>query len=99
MFIAIEKNIHVRINIKQITNMLKGTIRFNDDKGFYVEHSPKNIYANCGGAQIVRTFYQELMLNPFTEGLTYKDGDEVMFNKELYIDNGGSFYFAEIIEC
>jgi hypothetical protein len=99
MYIAIEKNTPVRINTKQITNMLKGTIRFNEDKGFYVEHSPKNIYAICSGENIVRTFYQELMLDPFTEGLTYKDGDEVTFKKELYIDNGGSFYFAEIIEC
>lgn len=78
--------------------MLKGTIRFKEDKGFYVEHSPKNIFANSGGAEIVRTFYQELMLDPFTE-VVYKEGDEVTFKKELYIDNGGSFYFAEIIEC
>jgi len=99
MFIAIEKNTPVKINIKQITNMIKGTVRFKEDKGFYVEHSPKNIYAICGGENIVRTFYQELMLDPFTEGLTYNDGDEVTFKKELYIDNGGSFYFAEIIEC
>jgi hypothetical protein len=99
MFIAIEKNIPVRINIKQITNMLKGTIRFNEDMGFYVEHSPKNVYANSGGENIVRTFYQELMLNPFTENVKYKVGDEVTFKKELYVDNGGSFYFAEIIDC
>jgi hypothetical protein len=99
MFIAIEKNTHVRINIKQITDMLKGTIRFNDEKGFYVEHTPKNIHANCGGEKVVRTFYQELMLDPFTDNSKYKDGDEVTFRKELYIDNGGSFYFAEIVEC
>lgn len=97
MYIAIEKNIPVRINIKQITKMLKGTIRFKEDKGFYVEHSPKNIFANSGGAEIVRTFYQELMLDPFTE-VVYKEGDEVIFKKEIYIANEGSFYFAEIIE-
>ena len=79
--------------------MMKGIIRFKEDKGFYVEHSPKTIYANSGGEQISRTFYQELMLDPFTENVEYKDGDEVNFNKELYIDNGGSFYFAEIVKC
>lgn len=79
--------------------MLKGTIKYDDKKGFYVEHSPRNIHANSGGEKIVKTFYQELMLDPFTEGVVYKDGDEVVFKKELYIDNGGSFYYAEIIEC
>lgn len=78
--------------------MLKGTIRYDDKKGFYVEHSPRNIHANSGGEKIVKTFYQELMLDPFTE-VVYKEGDEVTFKKELYIDNGGSFYYAEIIEC
>jgi hypothetical protein len=78
--------------------MLKGTIRFSEDRGFYVEHTPKKIYANSGGEKIVKTFYQELMLDPFTENVKYKDGDEVTFKKELYVDNGGSFYFAEIIE-
>lgn len=99
MFIAIEKNIHVKKNTKQITNMLKGTIRFNENKGFYVEHSPKNIFANCSGEKVTRTFYQELMLNPFIENVKYKDGDEVTFIKEIYVANEGSFYFAEIIEC
>ena len=79
--------------------MLKGTIRFNDKNGFYVEHSPKTIYGYYGGARFGRTFYQELMLDPFTENTKYKDGDEVTFKKELSIDNGGSFYFAEIFEC
>jgi hypothetical protein len=34
--------------------MLKGTVRFHDEKGFYVEHTPKNIYANCGGEKVVK---------------------------------------------
>jgi hypothetical protein len=79
--------------------MLKGTIRFNEEKGFYVEHSPKNIYANSGGEKVMRTFYQELMLDPFNKNVKYKEGDEVTFKKELYVANEGSFYFAEIIEC
>ena len=79
--------------------MMKGTIRFKEDKGFYVEHSPKTIYGYFGGEKISRIFYQELMLDPFTENVEYKDGDKVTFKKELYIDNGGSFYFAEIVEC
>jgi hypothetical protein len=79
--------------------MLKGTIRHKEDKGFYVEHTPKNIHANCGGEKVIKTFYQELMLDPFTDNSKYKDGDEVMFKKEIYIANEGSFYFAEIIEC
>jgi len=79
--------------------MMKGTIRFKEDKGFYVEHSPKTIYADYGGTQISRTFYQELMLDPFTENVEYKDGDEVIFIKENYIANEGSFYFAEIVKC
>lgn len=79
--------------------MMTGTIRFKEDKGFYVEHSPKTIYANCGGERVSRTFYQELMLDPFTENVVYKDGDEVNFIKEIYIANEGSFYFAEIVKC
>jgi hypothetical protein len=79
--------------------MMKGTIRFKEDKGFYVEHSPKTIYGNFGGEKISRIFYQELMLDPFIENVEYKDGDEVNFIKEVYIANEGSFYFAEIIEC
>ena len=79
--------------------MMKGTIRFKEDKGFYVEHSPKTIYANSGGEKISRTFYQELMLDPFTENVEYKDGDEVNFIKEIYIATEGSFYFAEIVKC
>jgi hypothetical protein len=78
--------------------MMKGTIRFKEDKGFYVEHSPKIIYGDCGGVQVSKTFYQELMLNPFTENVEYKDGDEVIFIKENYIANEGSFYFAEIVK-
>jgi hypothetical protein len=79
--------------------MMKGTIRFKEDKGFYVEHSPKTIYSNCRGEQVSRIFYQELMLDPFTENVEYKDGDEVNFIKEVYIANEGSFYFAEIVKC
>jgi hypothetical protein len=79
--------------------MMTGTIRFKEDKGFYVEHSPKTIYGYYGGTRISRTFYQELMLDPFTENVEYKDGDEVNFIKEVYIANEGSFYFAEIVKC
>ena len=78
---------------------MKGTIRYKEDKGFYVEHSPKTIYGNCSGEQVSKTFYQELMLDPFTENVEYKDGDEVNFIKEIYIANEGSFYFAEIVKC
>jgi hypothetical protein len=79
--------------------MMTGTIRFKEDKGFYVEHSPKTIYGYYGGTRFGRTFYQELMLDPFTENVEYKDGDEVNFIKEVYIANEGSFYFAEIVKC
>jgi len=78
---------------------MKGTIRFNKDNGFYVEHSPKTIYSNSGGEQVSKTFYQELMLDPFTKGVEYKDGEEVTFIKELYVSNEGSFYYAEIVKC
>ena len=78
--------------------MMTGTIRFKEDKGFYVEHSPKTIYGYYGGTRISRIFYQELMLDPFTENVEYKDGDEVNFIKEVYIANEGSFYFAEIVK-
>jgi hypothetical protein len=77
--------------------MMKGTIRFKEGKGFYVEHTPKIIYGDYSGAQVSKTFYQELMLDPFTENVEYKDGDKVNFIKEMYIANEGSFYFAEII--
>ena len=79
--------------------MIKGTIRINEDKGFYVEYSPKNVYSNYGSENITKTFYQELILNPFKDNSKYKDGDEIKFIKEIYIANEGSFYFAEIVEC
>lgn len=79
--------------------MMKGTIRFKEGKGFYVEHTPKNIFANCSGVEIMKTFYQELMLDPFTDNTIYKDGDEVNFIKEIYTANEGSYYFAEIVKC
>lgn len=78
--------------------MMKGTIRFKEGKGFYVEHTPKIIYGDCGGVQVSKTFYQELMLDPFTVNFVYKDGDEVNFIKENYIANEGSFYFAKIVK-
>lgn len=78
---------------------MKGIIRYTETKGFYVEHTPKTIYGYYGGKTISKTFYQELMLDPFTENLNYKDGDEINFNKELYIDNGGAFYYAEVVQC
>ena len=78
--------------------MMKGTIRFKEGKGFYVEHTPKIIYGDYGGVQVSKTFYQELMLDPFTVNFVYKDGDEVIFIKENYIANEGSFYFAKIVK-
>ena len=78
--------------------MMTGTIRFKEDKGFYVEHSPKIIYSNSGGEQVSRTFYQELMLNPFTDNTIYKEGDEINFNKELHIETGIAFYYAEVVQ-
>ena len=52
--------------------MIKGTIRINEDKGFYVEYSPKNVYSNYGSENITKTFYQELILNPFKDNSKYK---------------------------
>jgi hypothetical protein len=78
---------------------MKGTIRYTEEKGFYVEHTPKTIYGYYGGKTISKTFYQELILDPFTENSIYKDGDEINFKKELYIDNGGSFHYAEVVPC
>jgi hypothetical protein len=78
---------------------MKGTIRYTEEKVFYVEHTPRTIYGYYAGRTISKTFYQELMLDPFTENLNYNDGDEINFIKELYIDNGGSFHYAEVVPC
>ena len=99
MFIAIEKNIHVKKNTKQITDMLKGNIRFSYEKGAYIEYSPKKVFGNYAGEEVVKVFYRELDLKPFTDTSKYNDGDEVTFIKESYDDNGEKFYFAEIVEC
>lgn len=62
-----------------------------------IEHSPRKVFAELGGRTIDKTFYLYDMLNPFTEN-NLKEGDEVNFIFDWYIDNGGSFKYCEIID-
>lgn len=62
-----------------------------------VEHTPRKVFAELGGRTIHKTFYLYDMLDPFTKH-NLKEGDEVVFVFEWYIDNGGFFKFCEIVD-
>jgi len=62
-----------------------------------VEHSPRKVHARDNTGEFNKTFYKYDILDPFTEH-DLKEGDEVEFVMELYIDNGGSFKFCEIVK-
>jgi hypothetical protein len=79
-----------------MTKILKGKI-VQQDGGLMVEHSPKKIFGELRGSSVEKVFYSYDILDPFTEH-DLKEGDEVEFVFELYIDNGGSFKFCEIVK-
>jgi len=78
-----------------MTKLLKGKIVHLNGE-LMVEHSPKKIFGELRGSAIEKVFYSYDILDPFTEH-NLKEGDEVDFVLELYIDNGGSFKFCEIV--
>lgn len=79
-----------------MTKVLKGKIVHQGGE-LMVEHSPKKIFGELRGCAIEKVFYSYDILDPFTEH-DLKEGDEVEFVMELYIDNGGSFKFCEIVK-
>ena len=79
-----------------MTKILKGKI-VQQEGGLMVEHSPKKIFGELRGSSVEKVFYSYDILDPFTEH-DLKEGDEVEFVFELYIDNGGSFKFCEIVK-
>jgi len=79
-----------------MTKILKGKI-VQQEGGLMVEHSPKKIFGELRGSSVEKVFYSYDILDPFTEH-DLKVGDEVKFVMELYIDNGGSFKFCEIVK-
>ena len=79
-----------------MTKILKGKI-VQQDGGLMVEHSPKKIFGELRGSSVEKVFYSYDILDPFTEH-DLKEGDEVEFVFEIYIDNGGSFKFCEIVK-
>ena len=78
-----------------MTKILKGKIVHQGGE-LMVEHSPKKIFGELRGSSIEKVFYSYDILDPFTEH-NLKEGDKVDFVLELYIDNGGSFKFCEIV--
>ena len=79
-----------------MTKILKGKIVHLKGE-LMVEHSPRKVFAELGSRTIEKTFYLYDILDPFTEH-DLKDGDDVDFVMEYYIDNGGSFKFCEIVK-
>ena len=79
-----------------MTKILKGKIVHLNGE-LMVEHSPKKIFGELRGSTIEKVFYSYDILDPFTKH-NLKEGDEVDFVLELYIDNGGSFKFCEIVK-
>jgi hypothetical protein len=79
-----------------MTKVLKGKI-IHQNGELMVEHSPKKIFGELRGSSVEKVFYSYDILDPFTEH-NLKEGDEVEFVMELYIDNGGSFKFCEIVK-
>ena len=79
-----------------MTKILKGKI-VQQRGELMVEHSPKKIFGELRGSNVEKLFYSYDILDPFTEH-DLKVGDEVDFVFELYIDNGGSFKFCEIVK-
>ena len=79
-----------------MTKILKGKI-VQQSGELMVEHSPKKIFGELRGGSVEKVFYKYDILDPFTEH-DLKEGDEVVFVFELYIDNGGSFKFCEIVK-
>ena len=79
-----------------MTKILKGKIVHQGGE-LMVEHSPKKIFGELRGSKVEKVFYCYDILDPFTEH-DLKEGDEVEFVMEYYIDNGGSFKFCEIVK-
>ena len=79
-----------------MTKVLKGKIVHQGGE-LMVEHSPKKIFGELRGGSVEKVFYKYDILDPFSEH-DLKEGDEVEFVMELYIDNGGSFKFCEIVK-
>ena len=79
-----------------MTKILKGKVVHLKGE-LMVEHSPRKVFAELGSRTIEKFFYRYDILDPFTEH-NLKEGDEVEFVMELYIDNGCSFKFCEIVK-
>ena len=79
-----------------MTKVIKGRI-VQQGGELMVEHSPKKIFGELRGSSVEKVFYSYDILDPFTEH-DLEEGDEVEFVFELYVDNGGSFKFCEIVK-
>jgi len=76
--------------------VLRGKIvRINGE--LIVEHSPRNVYARDNTGEFHKTFYKYDIVDPFVEH-NLKEGDEVEFVIETYVDIGGLFKFCNIIK-
>lgn len=76
-----------------------GTLKFDEKKGYFITYDPKTIYGYYGVEEIKKIYYSEIIVDPFNEKKYQPINEKVNFRINHYVDNEGSFFYAEIVEC